>query len=618
MNVSFNSFDTDYKYPIGACKEKSNIHFKIFLDKGLCCRNASLIILNNNFNIIKNYSMFWCGNFENNTEAWECDFTPLNIGVLYYYFKINTDTCTKFIIRDILGVSKIVDNIEQEKSFWQQTVYKKDFVTPDWLKGGIMYQIFPDRFNYSGIHKNNVPNDRIINSDWECPPNNQPNSNGIIKNNDYYAGDLKGIELKLDYLKSLGVSCIYLNPIFEAHSNHRYNVADFNNIDPLLGVNKDFYNLCLSAKNKNIKIIIDGVFSHTGSDSIYFNKENRYPNKGAYNSTDSPYFNWYKFSRWPDIYSAWWNFDTLPEVNENNNDYCNFICGKNGIIKKWLSLGTSGWRLDVADELPDSFIKKIRNCMKAYDKDSILIGEVWEDASNKESYSVKREYLLGDELDSVMNYPFRSAIIDFIKGNNAFIIMDNILTIIEHYPKPVIDSLMNLLGTHDTERILSIISNKNNDDVGTLNNSIDNYNYILKIFFICIAMQYTLPGIPCIYYGDEVGVYGGKDPFCRSTFPWNHENQYILKFYKEIGNFRNNSSVLSDGYFSPYHIDAHFISYMRYKNNNFLLNAFNMYNHDYIIKIPPYFKNITLSIGNAKIKNSSVILPPYSFAILEN
>lgn len=619
MKPIFNSFDSNYKSPIGACKENSNIHFKIFINKNSCCRNLYLVILNDNFNIIKRYSMFWCGDLENNIETWECDFTPLDIGVLYYYFELHTDNGTKFVIRDSCGVGKIVESIDHSQTyFWQQTVYKKDFSTPSWIKGGIIYQIFPDRFFNSGKGKNNVPNDRTIKKDWYSSPAPLPDENGTIKNNDYYGGDLDGITLKLDYLKSLGVTCIYLNPIFEAHSNHRYNTANYNSVDPLLGSNKDFLKLCKKAKSIGIKIILDGVFSHTGSDSIYFNKENRYPKLGAYNTVKSPYYNWYKFSSWPNRYSAWWNFETLPEVDENNSDYCEFICGENGIIKKWLKLGASGWRLDVADELPDEFITKIRKCSKSYDKESFIIGEVWEDASNKESYSVKRKYLLGNELDSVMNYPFRNAIINFINEGNGFWVIDNILKIVEHYPKPVLDCLMNSLGTHDTERILNVILNKNKPDSGILTNKENNYVNILNKLFIAIAIQYTLPGVPCVYYGDECGLLGGKDPFCRATYPWGRENHDILNFYEELGKLRTNLTVLCTGNFIPYHIDNHLISYIRSIDNNSILCIFNMYNDGYTLKLPPNFKKNKILFGTAKINNMSVALPPYSFVIIKN
>ena len=198
-------------------------------------------------------------------------------------------------------------------------------------------------------------------------------------------------------------------------SNHRYNTADYRKIDPLLGTEEDFINLCREAKKRGIRIILDGVFSHTGSDSIYFNKNSRYNSAGAFNTPESPYKNWFQFLKYPDVYKSWWGFTSLPELDKNNPDYINFICGEDGILRHWLRLGASGYRLDVADELPDSFIARVREAVKAEGEENLLIGEVWEDASNKLAYGVRRKYFLGDELDSVMNYPFKEAILDLLR-----------------------------------------------------------------------------------------------------------------------------------------------------------------------------------------------------------
>lgn len=271
-----------------------------------------------------------------------------------------------------------------------------------------MYQIFPDRFCRSGEKHENVPTDRIIHENWEDTPFFRPDERGIIRNNDYFAGDFKGIESKLPYLQSLGVTCIYLNPVFESHENHRYSTACYEHIDPMLGTDEDFEHLCKQAKTYGIDIILDGVFSHTGADSIYFNKFGRYgDHEGAYRDPDSKYKNWYFFSRYPFDYESWWGITTLPNVNENNPDYTEYICGENGILQRWIDKGARGWRLDVADELPDEFLDNLNKAVKAKGNDKVIYGEVWEDASNKESYGVRRRYLIGGQLDSVMNYPSR-------------------------------------------------------------------------------------------------------------------------------------------------------------------------------------------------------------------
>ena len=192
------------------------------------------------------------------------------------------------------------------------------------------------------------------------------------------------------------IICLYLNPIFEAHSNHRYNTADYRKIDPLLGTEEDFVELCAKAKAVGISVILDGVFSHTGSDSLYFNRNGRYgEHSGAYRDPDSPYREWYSFRRYPDDYESWWGFRTLPNVRETYPSYLDFICNPNtGVLAKWLSLGASGFRLDVADELPDAFLDRVYQTVKSFGEDKVVIGEVWEDASNKISYGNRRHYLL--------------------------------------------------------------------------------------------------------------------------------------------------------------------------------------------------------------------------------
>lgn len=276
-----------------------------------------------------------------------------------------------------------------------------------------MYQIFPDRFYRSGTTKYNVPQDRYLHQRWGSQPEWRPNHQGEITNSDYFGGDLEGIIQKLDYLQSLGITCIYLNPIFEAHSNHRYDTADYTKVDPLLGTKEDFKRLCKEANKRGMHIMLDGVFNHTGSDSIYFNRKGRYQTLGAYQSQESPYYDWYQFYQWPEQYACWWNFETLPNVNETNETYNAYINGTDGVIQTWLKAGADGWRLDVADELPDLFLDDITKAAKQVKPTSMILGEVWEDASNKMAYGQRRRYLLGKQLDSVMNYPFREAIIGF-------------------------------------------------------------------------------------------------------------------------------------------------------------------------------------------------------------
>ena len=317
---------------------------------------------------------------------------------------------------------------------------------------------------------------------------------GNIVRWDFYGGNLLGVKKKLEYIKSLGVSVIYFNPIFDSPSCHKYDTGDYEKINPMFGDEEIFKDLCNEAEKIGIKIILDGVFSHTGSDSKYFNKFGNYNSLGAYQSLQSPYYRWYRFNDYPDLYEAWWGFSNMPNIDELNPSYLDYIIrDDNSIVEKWIRLGASGWRLDVADELPDEFIKILKKKLKEVDKDSVLIDEVWEDASNKVSYSRKREYLFGNELDSVTNYPLRQIILDLVRnyiGNKSFI--RRYLSLKENYPKEYFYSTMNMLGNHDTERVLTM-----------LNNSVE----LLKE---AVAIQMTLPGVPLIYYGDEAGLTGGK------------------------------------------------------------------------------------------------------------
>lgn len=385
----FNSRNPIHRSPLGAVADGTRVHFKITLPRDMQC-SASYLLVQHPDNRIECLDMFWCGMNGNDHEWWECQFTPQKTGLYFYHFELRTSRGRSVLKKDLGGEARA-----GAREDWQLTVYDGAYKTPDWLAGGILYQIFPDRFASSGKAKENVPADRTLHENWLDQPDWKPNAQGIVTNSDFFGGDLKGIEEKLDYLASLGVTCIYLNPIFESHSNHRYDTANYEKIDPLLGDEEDFRSLCAAAKERNIHVLLDGVFSHTGSDSIYFNREGRYGDGGAYRSQSSPYYPWYSFRSWPNDYECWWNFITLPNVREENPAYDNYINGEDGIIRHWLEAGASGWRLDVADELPDGFIDRLNRAAKAQDENAMVLGEVWEDASNKTAYGVRRPVSAG-------------------------------------------------------------------------------------------------------------------------------------------------------------------------------------------------------------------------------
>ena len=426
---------------------------------------------------------------------------------------------------------------------WQLTVYE-DTPTPAWFGQGVTYQIFPDRFRRTSVPDvGGMVGRRWVHDNWSDQPVFLPDEQGQITNRDFFGGSLAGITEKLDYLKSLSVSTIYLNPIFEADSNHRYNTADYHAIDPMLGSEEDFRTLCREAHARGIHIILDGVFNHTGSNSRYFNAEGFYPEPGAAQSTESPYFSWYSFHPWPTDYDAWWGVHTLPAVNEEQPDYRRFIISdKNSVVRHWLRDGADGWRLDVADELPDDFIAAIRDAIQAEKPNGYLLGEVWEDGSNKIAYSRRRRYLLGRETHGLMNYPFRTALLTWLGGGDAAAFRDDMETIRENYPPAAFYGAMNFLGTHDTPRILTLLGvEQTPEDKG------QRAAYRLspaelargqKKLRLAAMLLYSFPGSPTLYYGDEVGMQGFEDPLNRGTYPWGGEDGSLLAFFRRLGQLR--------------------------------------------------------------------------------
>lgn len=382
---------------------------------------------------------------------------------------------------------------------------------------------------------------------------------------------LEPVIKKLPYLKELGITIIYLNPIFEASSNHKYDTGDYKKIDAMLGDEAIFKELCDKARAQGIRIILDGVFSHTGSDSRYFNREGKYDSLGAYQSKDSDYFSWYKFEQHPDEYSSWWGVDTLPDVDELNEGYLDYIVyDEDSVINKWSNLGISGWRLDVADELPSEFIKKFKAQLKKVDKDSVLIGEVWEDASNKKSYNERRTYLLGEELDSTMNYPFRSTFLDFFLGTiDSQLAKAEVMKIKENYPVHHFYSLMNLVGTHDIPRILTVLGESPNgiymsqEDKENFKLDKDKMSLAIKRLKMLSLIQMTFPGVPSIYYGDEAGLEGYDDPMNRRTYPWKDTNTEILDWFKTVTSLRTKYDVLKAGTLEMLNLDRDVFGFIR-------------------------------------------------------
>ena len=431
---------------------------------------------------------------------------------------------------------------------FQLLIYKKRCREPDFMRGTVMYQIFPDRF----CRGKDIPPraDAVIQSEGETPI--FADQGKRMLNNNFFRGDLWGVIDKLGYLKELGVSVIYLNPIFKAYSNHRYDTGDYMHVDEMLGGDEALDALIKAADREGIHIILDGVFNHTGSDSVYFNKNGTYDSVGAYQSKDSPYYNWYNFTDFPNGYEAWWGIKTLPRVRCDLPEYREFICGENGVVRKYLKKGISGWRLDVADELSDDFLAELKSAAVAEKDDAYVLGEVWEDATNKVSYGARRKYFQGDELDGVMNYPCRTAIIDYLRGGDYTGFIRTLRRIYGNYPPENANLSMNILGTHDTERILTALAGDSSDgksrtELSKLKLTSEQRERGAKLTKMAYVMLSTLPGVPCIYYGDEAGMEGYGDPFCRGFYPWGSEDGDLVEHFKKVGKMRCGEEVFADG-----------------------------------------------------------------------
>ncbi len=436
-------------------------------------------------------------------------------------------------------------------------VYRGDFETPNWFWGRTMYHIFVDRFA-KGEGETEGREDVIINEDWENGTPQYAKRNGEkLANNMFFGGNLWGIAEKLDYLKSLGVGIIYLSPVFKAYSNHKYDTGDYMRIDGMFGGEKAFRNLIEKAKEKDIRIILDGVFNHTGDNSIYFDRYGEYGNTGAYSDPKSKYRNWYRFKKYPTEYESWWGIDILPRLNHDTRECREYFVGKGGVCEKYVLDGIGGWRLDVADELSDKFLDELHDTVrKASDGEGVIIGEVWENAALKEAYGVRRRYFRGGQLDSVMNYPFRNGVLAYLSEGDAEFLADILKEIYATYPRSVCNCLMNLLGTHDTERILTVLGEGNekefcddNDVFAEKRLTKRQYERGVALLKIASVIQYTVYGVPSVFYGDEAGLEGYHDPFCRRPYPWGKENVELLEHYRNIGKIRGEHPVFIDGDF---------------------------------------------------------------------
>ncbi|MGI6153543.1 MAG: glycoside hydrolase family 13 protein [Christensenellaceae bacterium] len=545
-----------YRYPSGAVAQKSTVCLSLDIfditvnEVYLSCMKDDSIV---------NFKM------EQNGERWTVEYrAPDGPCVIAYWFVIKID-----------GNNKIYYGADTDRAsgvgmvYWstppafQMTIHDKEFTTPNWLKNSIIYQIFPDRFARGNEEKmkkgiqyhENMGRKVVFHENWNEPPMYKaPSGMSAYYPCDYYGGDIQGIIDNLDYLQGMGITLIYLNPIFEAASNHRYNVSDYLKVDPILGDMDDYEQLVHEASQRGIKILLDGVFSHTGDDSVYFNKYGKYDSLGAYQSKESPYYNWYMFTNHPDGYKCWWGYSGLPEINEKEQSWLDYVAeNHDSAIKTWLNSGAAGFRLDVVDELPDDTIELFRNEIKDVSQDNILLGEVWENATTAEVHGELRQYALGRGLDSVTNYPFAHATADFFIGRKDaehyrnFLIDQN-----QNYPHEMYYALMNMLSSHDTARIHTVLG------TGIDPQELDREEQAVFVITdqqkekgtrlqkAAAAIQFTLPGVPCIYYGDETATDGLYDPFNRVSFSKDGHPE-LQEYYKYLGGIRRQHDALRTG-----------------------------------------------------------------------
>lgn len=605
--MNFNSRKIECKSPYGAvkCGEKLSLHFPI----------ASWVSVDKMFVFIRLGDVstpveMHFKKSENGFSVYTADYVFDAAGIYYYRFEMRNRDGVWYYGRGENGESVCGENLPE----WQLTVYKSTYKTPDFAKGNIIYHIFVDRFNRADGVKTKRKY-RLHESFSESPE--VVSADGKYYADDFFGGNFNGIREKLDYLEELGVGIIYLSPIFKAYSNHRYDTGDYLKVDELLGTEDDFKRLLDAAHEKGMKIILDGVFNHSGADSLYFNKFGTYDSLGAYQSKSSPYYDWYYFKKFPDEYACWWGCDNVPDLNKSNKDYRALVFGKNGVVEKWQKLGADGWRLDVVDELPIDFVNLLIKKIKSVNKDALVIGEVWEDASTKVSYGELRPYLLGDQLDGTMNYPFMNAIIAYVRDGDEKFFKDTVQSILENYPKETVYCLMNSLGTHDTVRIINALSDvrahgwsKTHKLGYKLPDS--EYEKAKKKLYLASVLQFTLPGIPSIFYGDEAGLQGFDDPINRRPYPWGSEDKEILMHYKKLGRIRRENRAVFSGGFNMRDENG-LVAYERAGGDDEILIAVNASTDDKTLFINKEYT----SLYNNKEYKDVVDVPAGAFVILK-
>ena len=546
MRILYDSKQPQYKTPFGTLVPDQICTLNIHIPSSVRATQV-LCIINHEYGALAKEVTLEPVMKKGAYDIFRGSFSIASPGLYFYYFRIVTPD-------NSFRLFKMGDDTNMEAGdMWQLSCIPADFTTPEWARGATIYQVFPDRFHKSGeCDLTGKLEPYTVHPNWHEEVDWRPTPKGEVLNNDFFGGNFRGIAEKMDYIASLGTTILYLNPISKSFSSHRYDTGDYKTPDPMLGTLEDFKAMVKVAHDHGIKVILDGVYSHTGSDSLYFNKKGTFPGTGAYQSQKSPYSSWFTFYNWPNSYHSWWNFDTLPTVNKMDPDFIKYIItGEDSVIAHWLATGIDGFRLDVADELPDEFLKLLYDRVKEINPNAYVLGEVWEDASNKTAYGVRRKYFTNAELDSVMNYPFRTAIINFIRGwDSGHGLKETVMSIVENYPPQVVACNMNLLGTHDTPRILTALVDDfdgSREEKARRRLSRNQFDVARERLFAAAFLQYTLPGSPSLYYGDEACMEGYKDPFNRRTYPWGREDMEFMDHFKRLGKLRKEHEALRLG-----------------------------------------------------------------------
>ncbi|WP_297430156.1 glycoside hydrolase family 13 protein [Clostridium sp.] len=564
IQVLHDSQSIKFRKPFGAVEVGQKVKLSINIDKEIVVAIELVQFDGTRLNMGMQKEYLNNGEFRYSVEIDTSD----ALGILEYYFILIDGYDRLYYGNNDERLGGIGQIYTYNPVPYQITVYEKSYM-PNWYKEGVIYQILIDRFYNGNNNKINTPKENsFIYGTWNDSPMYIKDNFGRIVRWDFYGGNLKGIIKKLDYIKSLGVSIIQLSPIFKSPSCHKYDTGDYEVVDEMFGTNDEFKELCEAAKRKGIRIILDVVLSYTSSDSKYFNKLGSFDAVGAYNSPNSKYYDWYKFIKYPSNYESWWGISERPNINSMQKGYIDYIIqNEDAIMQKWIELGASGWKLDVIDELPDEFIELIRKRIGEINKEAVLLGDIWEDASNKISYSKRRKYLQGREVHAVTNYPLRESLINFTKGyikSDRF--RQRIMSLYENYPRESFFGNMNVVGTNDTERILTVLDGN------------------IELLKVLTTIQFTLPGVPLIYYGDEAGLIGGREPDNRRSYPWGKENKQLVDFYQKLINIRNNEDSLKKGDLIIYETDLDALAFERNYENEKILVIVNVSNEQKLIK----------------------------------